>query len=76
MSMKHMCCPYFVNDIKKRVKNNQGKENRQLVGVQCECATIRFPSNKARRNFVYPLCGSVDGFYDCPIYQFQAAEEE
>ena len=64
--MKIMCCPYFEREIKK---------GHELVGVKCNSATIRFPSKKARRSFVYPLCGDVKGYGNCPIFQFLSKEE-
>ena len=63
---KMMCCPYFEREIKKR---------NELVGIKCKTATINFPSNKARRRFVYPLCASIEGYVKCPIFQFLREEE-
>ncbi|MBQ3021936.1 MAG: hypothetical protein IJD91_01235 [Clostridia bacterium] len=58
---KEMCCPYFSYEIVK---------NDARVGVKCKGATIRFPNKEARRMFVYPYCGSVKGFNECPVYKF------
>lgn len=58
---KIMCCPFFEREIKK---------NGAPIGIKCKCATIRFPSKSARREFVYPLCGDVKGYDKCPIYRF------
>ena len=63
---KMMCCPYFEREIKKR---------NEFVGVKCKAATINFPSKNARRCFVYPLCGSIEGYVKCPIFQFLREEE-
>ena len=64
---KMMCCPFFEREIRKR--------NGALLGIKCKAATIRFPSKKARRKFVYPFCGDLSGYEECPIFQFLAEEE-
>lgn len=62
-----MCCPYFVREIKKK---------DTAVGVKCVSATIQFPSKEGRRQFIYPLCGSVEGYAKCPIFQFLRDEDK
>ena len=66
-----MCCPFFEREIRKRESGT-----RKFVGIECEGGSIRFPSAAARREFVYPYCGSVDGYVKCPIYKFLANECE
>lgn len=61
--MKKHYCPFFLN------------ENENLTKLNCEACTINFPSREARRNFVYPLCGSLGGFKDCRIYKMLSIEE-
>ena len=58
---KDMCCPYYMWEIRK---------NTTRVGIKCQGATIRFPDAAARRMFVYPYCGSLKGYCNCPIYKF------
>ena len=66
MMAKDMCCPYYKHEI---IKKGVG------VGIKCAGATIRFPCREARRMFVYPYCGSVTGFNECPIYKFLAESD-
>ncbi len=68
--VKIMCCPFFEREIRKR-----SEKSRELVGVKCKSATIRFPSKQARREFVYPYCGSLKGYKECPIYKFLEKED-
>ena len=61
---KDMCCPYYAYEIRK---------NTVRVGIKCAGGTIRFPTPEARRMFVYPYCGSLKGFCNCPLYKFLEA---
>lgn len=54
-------CPYFEKELIK---------GGEPIGINCKGATIDFPSKEARRLFVYPLCGSPDGFISCPMFRF------
>ena len=55
-----MCCPYYIREL---------QINKLRRGILCEGGEIRFSSKETRREFVYPLCASVDGYVNCPIYQ-------
>ena len=54
-------CPYFIGE------PTEGE-------IECKTAIIRFPSKEARKLFVYPLCGSIDGFINCPMFQTMQKE--
>lgn len=58
-------CPYFERELKK---------GGEPLGIRCKAATVNFPSKEARRKFIYPLCGSIDGFSDCPMFQYMQKE--
>lgn len=60
MGRKIMCCPFFKGEIER---------HKVRIGIKCEAAEIRFLTKESRRDWVYPLCGSVTGFEECPIYQ-------
>jgi hypothetical protein len=53
-------CPFFQGEI---------ENHKKRIGIKCDAVEIRFLSNEVRREWVYPLCGSVEGYEDCPIYK-------
>lgn len=63
-----MCCPYYV----KEIRHNNGAR----VGVECEGGRIQFKSKEARRAYIYPLCASVKGYKECPIYKALARKTD
>ena len=60
MGRKIMTCPFFKGEIEHQKKR---------VGIKCEEAEIRFLTKEARREWVYPFCGSLGGYEECPIYK-------
>lgn len=57
---KEMCCPFFIGEI---------EHHKVRVGIKCEAVEIRFLTKEVRREWVYPLCGDVKGYNECPIFQ-------
>ena len=62
-------CPFLIREL---------YEDNTAVGIKCQGAEIRFSSKHIRRNFVYPLCGSVGNYESCLMYKTlsKAAEKE
>ena len=49
-------CPYFTRE-------------RSHGVVTCECARLKFPDRKSRREVVYRYCAHPEGYKDCMLKQ-------
>ena len=49
-------CPYFTRE-------------RSHGVVTCECARLKFPDRKSRREIVYRFCAHPEGYKDCMLKQ-------
>lgn len=45
------------------------KDKNGKLRIRCERATIDFPDDVERREFIKSYCGSIDGWKECTIAQ-------
>ena len=58
-------CPFFEGEEIKRGKTT----------VICAGGDVRFPTENARRSFIYPLCASEKGYKECSLFKMLEGDQ-